>query len=93
MSSLFDWIRKPLVKYRLNTVLINTRNYYDAIVRHCCGVTKVNKDIAFAIYRVGVFKGPVVEQIRKPDNIELSEKNDCVIVKDGYVYELKKETR
>ena len=90
---IFNWMVKPVAKYRLNTIRIATRNYYDSIVRHCCGVTKVSDDIAFIVHRSGVFGGPVVERIRKPETVILSDRDDYVIVMDGYVYELKKEMR
>ena len=90
---MFGWLSKPVARYRLNTIRIATRNYYESIVRHCCRVTRANNDLSFVVHRSGVFGGPVVEQIHKPNVVELSDNDNCVIVKDGYVYELKKETR
>ena len=46
-----------------------------------------------ADHRVGIFGGPVVEQITRPECVSLSETDRCVIVKDGYVYELTKNER
>lgn len=37
-----------------------------------------------------MFGYPRLEQIDRPSNVRLSELDDCVIVKDGYVYELTK---
>lgn len=69
----------------------NTGRYFDGIVHNCCRVSANNNDLAFAIHRVGVFGGPVIEQIARPENVSLSETDDCVIVKDGQVYQLKRE--
>lgn len=65
---------------------------FDGIVHNCCRVSGNNHQLAFVIHR-SVKGYPRVESLRRPDIVQLSETDDCVIVKDGYVYELKKETR
>ena len=77
--------------YRAKSMKANTGRYFDGIVHNCCRVSANNNDLAFAIHRVGVFGGPVIEQIARPENVSLSETDDCVIVKDGQVYQLKRE--
>lgn len=65
---------------------------FDGIVHNCCRVSGNNHQLAFVIHR-SVKGYPRVESLRRPDIVQLSETDDCVIVKDGYMYELKKETR
>ena len=77
--------------YRAKSMKANTGRYFDGIVHNCCRVSANNNDLAFAIHRVGVFGGPVIEQIQRPENVSLSETDDCVIVKDGFVYHLTRE--
>lgn len=66
------------------------RDYYDSVVYHCCGVSRANNDLAFLVYRVGIFGGPVIEQIDRPDDVVIGEFDNMVVVKDGFSYELKK---
>lgn len=60
---------------------------FAGIIHNCCKVSHNNHSIAFVIHR-SVFGYPRLEQIDRPSNVRLSELDDCVIVKDGYVYEL-----
>lgn len=66
------------------------RDYYDAVVHHCCGVSRANNDLAFLIERVGIFGGPVITQIPRPDEVTIGEFENIMVVKDGFSYELKK---
>lgn len=66
------------------------RDYYDAVVHHCCGVSRANNDLAFLIERVGIFGGPVITQITRPDEVTIGEFENVMVVKDGFSYELKK---
>lgn len=84
-------MRQIYAYYRAKSLKANTGRYFDGIVHNCCRLSAANNTLAFAIHRVGVFGGPVIEQITRPDSVQLSETDDCVIVKDGQVYQLKKE--
>lgn len=66
------------------------RDYYDAVVHHCCGVSRANNNLAFIVERVGIFGGPVINQITRPDEVRIREFDGFVIIKDGFVFELKK---
>lgn len=66
------------------------REYYNAVVFYCCGVSKANNDLAFIVERVGVFCGPVITQITRPNEVAIGEYENIVVVKDGFSYELKK---
>ena len=66
----------------------SNRDTRDGIVHNCCRVSAANKELAFVVHRVGVFGGPVIEQIARPENVQISETDDCVVVKDGRVYQL-----
>lgn len=81
-------MRQIYAYYRAKYIKANTGRYFDGIVHNCCRLSAANNALAFAIHRVGVFGGPVIEQITRPQIVQLSETDDCVIVKDGYVYEL-----
>lgn len=67
--------------------------YFDAQVHHCCRVSANNHSLAYAVHRVGPFGGPRVEQIARPDVVQLSELDDCIVVKDGNAYELTRSER
>lgn len=86
-------MRKLYAIWRAKNLKADTQRRYEATAYHCAKVSKLNHDLAFAVHKVGIFGGPEVEQISRPDAVCLSEKDDCVIVKDGFVYQLKKEER
>lgn len=62
---------------------------FDTIVYSCANVSKVNNSLSYIIRRSGAFGVPVIEPIQRPDVVILSESADCVVVKDGKIYELK----
>ena len=94
VSDLWRKVRRAtLVRMRAIRVKSEVNAYYHGTVHNCARVSAVNKSLSFAVHRVGIFGGPVVEQIARPDIVQLSEVDKCVIVKDGYVYELRKEER
>ena len=72
-------------------VIVRTEHagVFNGVVHNCCKVTANNHKVAFAIRR-SVFGFPMAEQIDRPNDVMLHEKSDCVVVKDGYVYELTK---
>lgn len=59
------------------------------IVHNCCKVSANNHNLSYVVYK-SVQGYPRVESIDRPEVVELSELDNCVIVKDGYVYELTK---
>lgn len=75
---------------RARKVSKEAKLYFDGVVHNCSRVSRANHALAFAVHKVGIFGGPVIEQIRRPDCITLTEKSNCVIIKDGDIYELKK---
>ena len=94
VSDLWRKVRRAtLVRMRAIRVKSEVNAYYHGTVHNCARVSEVNNTLSFAVHRVGIFGGPEVEQISRPDIVQLSETDRCVIVKDGYVYELRKEER
>lgn len=94
ISDLWRKVRRAtIVKMRAVRIKSEVNAYYYGTVHNCARVSAVNKTLSFAVHRVGIFGGPVVEQITRPDIIQLSETDKCVIVKDGYIFELRKEER
>ena len=79
--------------HRARRIKSETELKFAGTVHNCARVSAVNKSLAFAVHRVGVFGGPVIEQIDRPKVVSLTENDRCVIVSDGYVYELKSEIR
>lgn len=81
-------IKKCLAVKRAKAIKREAEMYFHAQVHHCCRVSANNHDIAFVVERVGVFGGPKVIQIDRPQNVLICEGDDWVIIKDGYAYEL-----
>ena len=61
---------------------------YDCAVVGCADVSRINNSLAFKVRRDGPFGNPVIEQIPRPDRVVLGETSDCVVIKDGRIYEL-----
>lgn len=79
--------------WRAKAIKREAEAYFDAQVHHCCRISANNKTIAYRVYRVGAFGGPMIKQIDRPRFVELSENDDYVEIKDGYAYELTKTQR
>ena len=62
---------------------------FDTVVYSCANVSRSNNSLSFVISRTGAFGVPKIEPIQRPDVVILSESNDCVVIKDGKIYELK----
>ena len=86
---------------RISTYLVRQRELmirreaeasFAGAVHNCCRVSANNHSLAFAIHR-SVKGYPRIERIKRPDEVALCESDDCVVVKDGRVYELKREAR
>lgn len=92
-NAVFKWVRGVRVRQRAWFIKKEAATYYEGIVHNCARVSANNKSLAFAVHRTGVFHAPRIEPIERPDVVQLSEMDSCVIIKDGVVYELKKETR
>lgn len=86
-TNIMDAIRRIRQNKREEYLRAEAKRAFNGVIHNCCKVSANNHKVAYAIYR-SVFGFPRVEQIERPKNVDLSEKDDCVIVKDGYVYEL-----
>ena len=82
-------IRTILAKKRLCYLKREAAYKFSGVVHSCCIVSSNNHDLAFVIRR-SVLGYPMVEQIKRPNDVMLHEGGDYVIVKDGYVFELTK---
>lgn len=66
------------------------RNAFWSAVYGCQTVSHFNTGLAFVVRRVGAFGFPEIEIIPRPSDVILHESVDCIVVKDGYYYELDK---
>ena len=65
---------------------------FDGAVHHCARLSALNRSLAFVVIRVKPFGGPKVERIDRPRVISLSETDECIVVRDGHVFELTERT-
>lgn len=65
---------------------------FDGAVHHCARLSALNRSLAFIVIRVKPFGGPKVERIDRPRVISLSEADECIVVRDGHVFELTERT-
>lgn len=63
---------------------------FNTAVCSCADVSKVNHSLCFSIEHAGVFGGPTITLLKRPDCLCLTECFDGVIVRDGLIYELTK---
>lgn len=82
-----DVFKKSRERRRMDYLRAECKRMFNGVVHNCCNVSANNHDLAFVIRR-SVLGYPMVEQIARPRNVSLSETDNCVIVKDGYAYEL-----
>ena len=66
------------------------RGAFNSAVYGCQIVSHYNTGLAFVIRRIGAFGFPEIEIIPRPADVILHESGDCVVVKDGYYFELDK---
>lgn len=64
------------------------RDSFNRAAYSCANVSRVNRSLAFVIDRITAFDFPEIQQIKRPDNVVITEKSNCVVVKDGSIYEL-----
>ena len=81
---------RGLAKWRLNSIKIKTRDNFIDTVKACRKLSSEEDPFIYVIHREGVFGGPVVEKAEKPRDVTISESQKCVVVKDGFAYELVK---
>lgn len=87
--SITDTIKRTLVKQKAVYLKREAAAKFAGVVHNCCNVSANNHSISFAVRR-SVFGFPMLEKIDRPQEVQISEHDDCVIVKDGFVYELTK---
>lgn len=79
-------------KHRRANKLCNlARSAFWAAISSCETVSYFNHDLAFIIRRKNAFGFPTIEKTPRPDVVCLAEDKNCVIVKDGFYYELSKQ--
>lgn len=87
MKTLLSKIRSAI---RARRIKINADDHYNTAVYSCARVSKANNNLCFVIRRAGIFGGPLIETIRRPEIVVLTESDNCLIIKDGKIYELVK---
>lgn len=86
------WQRAKTI-LRAKRIRQSSWRYFDSAVYNCARVSANNKRLAFAIHHVGPFGGPSVKLIPRPDIVKIEDTMNCVIVRDGVVYEMIKAIR
>ena len=85
-----NFVSRGLARWRLDSIRIKTHDNFVDTVKACRLLSSDDDPYIYIIHREGVFGGPVVHKELKPDIVTLSESDKCVVVKDGYSYELVK---
>jgi hypothetical protein len=83
-------IKGCLAKKRAKAIKQNAKLYFNSQVHHCCRVSANNHEIAYLVHRVGIFGGPKVELIDRPNEVCIYDTDNFVVIRDGHVYELTK---
>ena len=82
---------RGLAKWRAKKIKAEANSLYAGMVHHCQRLSQFDNQFAFVIKHKGTFGGPDIMQINRPDNLSISEFDNCVVIKDGKIYELKNE--
>lgn len=85
------WLIRALkARRRAGRVAGKNRDAFGAAVYGCQMVSHYNNGLSFAVERTGAFGFPKIVVAPRPEDVTISETDNCVIVKDGYIYELTK---
>ena len=85
------WLIRALkARRRAGRVAGKTRDAFSQAVYGCQLVSYYNNGIAFVVRRVGAFGRPGICRIERPDDVIISETDDCAVVRDGFIYEMNK---
>ena len=85
-SLLKSWV----VKSRAKSLYEAASRDFNLAVYSCVNISRVNNRLCFAVKHEGLFGGPSIMAIDRPDMVCLSDRFNGVIVKDGRIYELVK---
>ena len=85
------WLIRTLkARRRAGRVAGKTRDAFSQAVYGCQLVSYYNNGIAFVVNRDGIFGRPQICEIERPADVIISENDDCVVVRDGFIYEMNK---
>lgn len=85
------WLIRALkARRRAGRVAGKIRDAFSQAVYGCQLVSHYNTGIAFVVRRVGAFGRPEIKEISRPEDVAISERDDYVVVRDGFIYELNK---
>lgn len=87
MKTICSKIRSSI---RARRIKISAEEHYNTAVYSCARVSRTNNNLCFIIRRAGVFGGPLIEPIKRPEIVVVTENDNCIIIKDGSIYELHK---
>lgn len=87
---MMNMIRTFLARQKELAIQKESESHFAGAVHHCCKVSANNHHLAFVVHR-SVRGYPRIEQIKRPDIVCISETDDCVVVKNGKAYEMRKE--
>jgi len=77
--------------WRAKCAKADAQRFYEATAYHLAKASRINHDLSYVVHKVGIFGGPHIEPINRPEDVMLHEKADCVVIKDGFIYRLTKE--
>lgn len=66
------------------------RDAFWRAVYSCETISRINHELAFVVRRTNVFGYPSISKIKYPDVVYIGEFDNCIVVKDGFRYELDK---
>ena len=85
------WLFRALkARRRAGRVAGKGRDAFAGAVYGCQLVSHYNNKLAFVVRRAGAFGTPEIESTPRPDIVVIGETDNCVVVKDGFIYELNK---
>lgn len=88
--NIMDVFKKSRERRRIDYLRVECKRVFDGMVHKCCGITRNNPQITYVIHR-SVLGYPRVEvEPKRLNDVTLHESDNCVIVQDGYAYELTK---
>ena len=83
-------VKNARANRRAKNICNLARAAFWSAVYGCEIVSSFNNRLAFVVKRKNSFGYPSIERITHPDVVYIGEFDNCVVVKDGFYYELDK---
>lgn len=85
-------LRLGRVRWNTKKNTSDAKSCYDGMMYHCRKLSAYDHSYAFVFHR-NALGWPIINQIERPEQIDLSDNDDKVVIRDGFIYSIKKTNK